>query len=867
MLGASKRERLEEMTIHSSKLFPSMGNNDSPSLPNSNEMEKASMLPYRIRSIAPLPKRRGENKSPTPTPPAPAAENGLQNNLLLSGNPPMGQASALASQHPHAYAPQHRQPLASVEFPPRGPAQVSVDDLSTQSLDAVALQRLLLELQIVNKAEWDAARAAATSDDPIRILWALAEIPSSRDGEDGPSYVLTQFQMQMVLSGHARRLRIEHYLLLDLIGQGGMAKVYKAYNLRLNQIEAVKTLAPSDEGGADAVTRKRFLREARLLVKLRHPRFPIVYDAGFENETHFIAMEYVRGRTMREVVEEAVLDGKNLPVWWVADKIVAAARGLGHAHTCGIIHRDITHKNLMITDDNQLKVLDLGIAKLMAASMGPVTSQNLTRNNMGLGTLGFMPPEQLNNARVVTPAADIFSLGVSFFYALTGHLPFGTELEEVVAAFSANLSPRVSQHRGDVPRSLVKVIARMMELRPEDRYPSVNEVIRAIEPFTRPPAPRWQTLGNISIRTVAIVSTVACAAALTFYRPNTAKNSVPLYSPQQEQGENSGDSAKEMGHEMGTREEYRQGETSAVTVLRDTDSPLAKRGRELIAEGDFVGAIAEFLKAVGQDPENQTLHLRSAAVASAAHAQQAMDRADYAIAVQAYSQSRIWDPNQNSYRTGLVRASLEHAKALTKAGRTTSAIAAYENSIRWSREPELTREARLAVGQLYQQLALQSRVEQQASPFDSHNETAANPTPHSSGHEPTNHGTRWIEIVNDRCEVMVGANVITVVKRGERFAVSETNGPWLAINIPEQVDYTTGWVHQDEARSVTADYIEVTAENATLMDRSKTVGRVAKGKRLRVQQANGPWYLVTAENRKEGVSGWVHRDQVRNVNH
>jgi serine/threonine protein kinase len=223
-------------------------------------------------------------------------------------------------------------------------------------------------------------------------------------------------------------------------------------------------------------------------------------------------MEYVSGRDLKRVVEDAKAKGEEVPVWWAVQRIMAAAEGLGHAHSRGYIHRDVKPNNIMITDDDQVKVLDLGLAKVVTPDLGK--DSRLTQMAMGLGTPSVMPPEQWADAASVSAASDIYSLGCTFFYLLTGQMPFhASNMRELMYCHMSEPPPKAANLRSDVPPELDAVIAKMLDKKPEERYQSVPELLEAMEPFSYaddplpPPGPpiwKYAAVGVLGVAALAV---------------------------------------------------------------------------------------------------------------------------------------------------------------------------------------------------------------------------------------------------------------------------------------------------------------------------------------------------------------------------
>ena len=252
-----------------------------------------------------------------------------------------------------------------------------------------------------------------------------------------------------------------HYKILEKLGEGGMGIVYKADDLKLTRTVALKFLPH----GVDAheTERARFLQEARAAATLNHPNICTIHDIQEFDGQRFIVMEYVEGKTLREIV----------PVKKIQDAIMYAtqiAEALQEAHTHGIVHRDIKADNILVNSKNQVKVMDFGLAKLKG-------SVKLTKTSSTTGTLAYMAPEQIQGEEA-DARSDIFSFGIVLYEMLTGHLPFRGEHEAAMVYSIVNEEPEPLQHYvPDAPSELLHILDRAMEKDREDRYQSVHEML------------------------------------------------------------------------------------------------------------------------------------------------------------------------------------------------------------------------------------------------------------------------------------------------------------------------------------------------------------------------------------------------------
>jgi predicted Ser/Thr protein kinase len=254
--------------------------------------------------------------------------------------------------------------------------------------------------------------------------------------------------------------------ILELLGQGGMGAVYKARQLSLDRLVAVKVLPAVV--GADPAFAERFQREARALGRLNHPHIVAIYDFGQASGLYYFLMEYVDGVNLRQAMRAGELRPEQ------ALRIVPqVCEALQYAHDEGVVHRDIKPENILLDKRGRVKMADFGLAKLLGIGPGELT---LTGTRQAMGTLHYMAPEQVEGARSVDHRADIYSLGVTFYEMLTGELPLGRfPLPSTKAAVDIRLDD---------------VVLRTLEKDPDRRYQHASDVKTEVETITREPAPR-----------------------------------------------------------------------------------------------------------------------------------------------------------------------------------------------------------------------------------------------------------------------------------------------------------------------------------------------------------------------------------------
>jgi serine/threonine-protein kinase len=267
--------------------------------------------------------------------------------------------------------------------------------------------------------------------------------------------------------------RLGRYRLDEVLGRGGMGIVYLAEDEQLRRRVALKVL--SAERTRDSERRRRFVREARLTAKLVHPAIATVYDAGEVGERAFIAMEYVRGRTLRQALESGPL---------VYAEVVrigrALAGGLAAAHASGIVHRDVKPDNVILGDDGTTKILDFGVAKARG-TMDASTATLDTCEGRLVGTPAYMSPEQAKGGPI-DARTDVFALGITLYEMTTGKRPFtGKTPVDVVVAIDRDEPTPVRSLIPTTPRALDRVIRRCLAKDPAARFDSAAEVLRALD--------------------------------------------------------------------------------------------------------------------------------------------------------------------------------------------------------------------------------------------------------------------------------------------------------------------------------------------------------------------------------------------------
>lgn len=290
--------------------------------------------------------------------------------------------------------------------------------------------------------------------------------------------LLTPYQAARIEAGNRHGLVLGHYRVLDRLGAGGMGVVFRGEHVDMRRPVAIKVLSMGIE--QNSRMQRRFLTEIRVVARLQHPNIVAAMDSGWvaapEAPTlRYFVMELVPGQDLEEYIQAH----GPLSVQEACDVIHQVAAGLAEAHKHNLVHRDIKPSNIRLTPDRQAKLLDFGLARTY--------DHRVTEPGMVLGTLDFMAPEQIGDARAVDIRADIYALGGTLFWCLTGRLPFVPKenLVEQVSFRKAAPPPSIGLWRPDAPPELDTVIQRMMALDPTQRHATPQAVMDAVLPFLK----------------------------------------------------------------------------------------------------------------------------------------------------------------------------------------------------------------------------------------------------------------------------------------------------------------------------------------------------------------------------------------------
>ncbi|MCI0682014.1 MAG: protein kinase [Gemmataceae bacterium] len=308
---------------------------------------------------------------------------------------------------------------------------------------------------------------------------------------------LTPFHVNEVFLGRGAKLLLGSYVLLEMLGEGGMGAVYKARNWKLGQTVALKLVRKERLANPAAV--KRFYREIRAAAKLEHPNIVRAFDAGEANGTHFFVMEFVSGQDLNKLVKTH----GPLDVRTACEYVRQTALGLQHSHEQRMVHRDIKPHNLLLQvadcksqidgrhatgksaisnlQSEIIKILDMGLARIDTDADGEHSS-TMTQEGTVVGTPDYIAPEQGLDSHSVDIRADLYSLGCTLYFLLTGRPPFpgGTFMEKLLKHQQQTPAP-LRQLRGDVPAEVEALVARLMAKRPDERYATPADLVHDLD--------------------------------------------------------------------------------------------------------------------------------------------------------------------------------------------------------------------------------------------------------------------------------------------------------------------------------------------------------------------------------------------------
>jgi eukaryotic-like serine/threonine-protein kinase len=332
-------------------------------------------------------------------------------------------------------------------------------------------------------------------DQPSKLAGRLV-----RDG------MLTFFQAEQILQGKYKRFTIGKYKVLEKLGVGGMGQVFLCEHAKMKRRVAVKVL-PIAKSEDEAAT-ERFYREARAAAALDHPNIVRAFDVDQDDNLHYLVMEFVDGSNFHDIVKKH----GPLDVTRACHYIYGAAAGLQYANTMGIVHRDIKPGNLLLDRGGVVKVLDMGLARFFRDEEDHITRKY---DENVLGTADYLSPEQALDSHTVDIRSDLYSLGGTFYYMLTGTAPFpdGNVAQKLLAHQVKEPKP-IREHRHDVPDEVAAIISKMMAKKVEDRYQTPAELMTALTHYVQVPIapPPEKEMPQFSRAAGGATSSLAAAA-------------------------------------------------------------------------------------------------------------------------------------------------------------------------------------------------------------------------------------------------------------------------------------------------------------------------------------------------------------------
>jgi serine/threonine-protein kinase len=336
--------------------------------------------------------------------------------------------------------------------------------ITTQRIVELIEKSKLVEAQALEE-RLDAIRSERGGDlpeDPVELCKLLET-----------TGLLTRWQSEKLLQGKYKGFFLGKHKLLGHIGSGGMSAVYLAEHTVMKHRRAIKVLPKSKLGKTSYL--ERFRREAKAIASLNHPNVVRAYDIDNERDTHYLVMEYVEGADLQILVKKH----GPLPYAIAADYIAQAALGLQHSHELGLIHRDVKPANLLVDTQGVVKVLDLGLALFTDDVDASITMEY---NDKVLGTADYLAPEQALNSHNVDSRADIYGLGCTLYFILTGHPPFPDgSIASRIVKHQTTMPADIRIDRPDCPGELEGICVKMMQKDPRYRYASCQQVADVLQ--------------------------------------------------------------------------------------------------------------------------------------------------------------------------------------------------------------------------------------------------------------------------------------------------------------------------------------------------------------------------------------------------
>jgi serine/threonine protein kinase len=342
---------------------------------------------------------------------------------------------------------------------------MSVEVTSERFLEIVEKSRLVEPRALeAFKVKLKAKYGDTFPEDPTKVAASLRK-----------AGLLTEWHTDKLLAGKYKGFFLGKYKLLGHIGSGGMSSVYLAEHTRMHDKRAIKVLPRTRV--KDSTYLARFQLEAKAIASLNHPNIVSAFDIDNDGDTHYIVMEYVDGVDLQVLVRR---DGPVDPAT-AAQLLAQAADGLSHAHQRGVIHRDVKPANLLLDSKGRIRLLDMGLALVAAEAEDSLT---VIHNENVLGTADYLAPEQALNSHTVDHRADIYGLGCTLYFLLTGRPPFpeGT-LAQRIAKHQTEMPPSIKKLRPDCPGEIEGICVKMIQKDPQYRYQTAADVADVLRKF------------------------------------------------------------------------------------------------------------------------------------------------------------------------------------------------------------------------------------------------------------------------------------------------------------------------------------------------------------------------------------------------
>jgi serine/threonine-protein kinase len=311
------------------------------------------------------------------------------------------------------------------------------------------------------------------------------------------------------------------YRILERSGSGGMSLVYKAQDMSLGRVVAVKMLHESLTG--DASFLRRFRQEAHAAANLTHPNIVTVHDIGQDGHRHYIVMEYVDGVTLKDVIREQQKTGRNMPIDRVLNLVIQMCAGIGYAHRANLVHCDVKPHNILVTGDDRVKVADFGIARA-------ISEATVHHESKVWGTPQYFSPEQAAGESA-TPASDVYSIGVVMFEMLSGRLPFEAESHTALALKHLREEPpHIIEFNPLVPHQLDRILTKILAKEASGRYRTAGQLGRILTSYHQSSMAQTGYTSPVTVPVAERKTEIYTRPAV----PIRAQQSVPqTYSPQQ----------------------------------------------------------------------------------------------------------------------------------------------------------------------------------------------------------------------------------------------------------------------------------------------------------------------------------------------